>query len=176
MQFCWQDLSRHAEKNPALCLFWSVARGGSFPVLKSWCCFHKEALCLIKLAHTHLLQQDACKLCQGQLEKDQMWKLRAVLVVLVVWLLFFFFLSFFFLFWFFFFFFRGGLSSRKGCGRVPGAHSAACSCLQSGCRRGAARVEPGAETEPRNGSAPSSAAASRYRGAGEVRADAPAFG
>lgn len=87
------------------------------------------------------------------------------------------FCSFFsFSFFDFFFFPRSGLSSRKGRGRVPGAHSAACSCLQRGCRQGAARVEPGADTEPRNGSAPSSAAASRYRGAGKARADEPAFG
>lgn len=93
---------------------------------------------------------------------------------LVGWLLFFF---FFFPFLIFLIFFsRSGLSSRKGRGRIPGAHCAACSCLQRGCRQGAARVEPGADTEPRNGSAPSSAAASRYRGAGEARADEPAFG
>lgn len=91
----------------------------------------------------HLLQQDACKLGHSHLEKDQIWKLKALLVVLVGWLAFvlFFLYSFFD---FFDFFFPQWLIIQKGtrahprralrCLLLPAAWMPAGRCA-SGARR-----------------------------------------
>lgn len=104
--------------------------------------FPQESTLPVKLVHVNLLQQGACKLCQGQLEKDLIFlKIARGFFFHLVW-------GFVWFVSFLFFLFLPWFVIQKGMqARVPATQSIDCFCLQRGCCQVAARVEPGIDSE-----------------------------